>query len=361
MIEIFPLQVLIVNGLVADSVWIPLFYALMPYKDEDLYKKVFEMIDESLGENFSWPPYLSVMMDFEPAERNAWLYVHPSHNLQGCMFHFVLCLWKYVHKNGKSSDYSAKTDNGRLFKGLVWMTFSLPLVPLHRIAEAIDLIKLEIEDFISPGFQRWCETFVQHIENTWIHGHFPPQHWIFYDRLSEGHLTNNACEGLDHRLRTKMKTDHPGIYKFFGVIAKETSYSVSKIEQVEAGNLIRFQSRRTKALEKTRTNLKTLLENGQITLRKYMWAQGAMQKVRLPQRTRNQARVTEAEDVENAVNAVVNVSSIGDTQAPARGRGRFRGGALRSRGGHGRGVAPAQRQCPDCGVVYNQQYLRTHQ
>ena len=71
MIEIFPLQVLIVNGLVADSVWIPLFYALMPYKDEDLYKKVFEMIDESLGENFSWPPYLSVMMDFEPAERNA--------------------------------------------------------------------------------------------------------------------------------------------------------------------------------------------------------------------------------------------------------------------------------------------------
>ena len=57
-----------------------------------------------------------------------------------------------------------------------------------------------------------------------------------------------------------------------------------------------------------------------------MRAQGAMQKVRLPQRTRNQARVTEAEDVENAVNAVVNVSSIGDTQAPAVGRerGRFR-------------------------------------
>lgn len=319
------------------------------------------MIDESLGQTFAWPQYLSVMMDFEPAERNAWLFVHPSHSLQGCMFHFVGSLWKYVHKNGKSSDYSAKTENGRLFKGLVWMTFSLPLVPLHRIVEAIDLIKLELEDFISPGFQRWCENYVQHIENTWIQGQYPPQHWNFYDRLSEGHLTNNACEGLNHRLRVKMKTDHPGIYKFFGVISKETSYSLSKIEQVESGNLTRFQTRRTKAIEKTRLNLKTLLENGQITLKKYMRAQGAMQKVRLPQRTRNQARVTEAEDVENAVNAVVNVSSVG--LSPARGRrvGRFRGGAMRSRGGRGRGVAPAQRQCPDCGGVYNRQYLRTHQ
>ena len=84
-----------------------------------------------------------------------------------------------------------------------------------------------------------------------------------------------------------------------------------------------------------------------------MRAQGAMQKVRLPQRTRNQVRVTEAEDVENAVNAVVNVSSVGLSPARGRGVGRFRGGAMRSRGGRGRGVAPAQRQCPECGGVYN--------
>ena len=94
-----------------------------------------------------------------------------------------------------------------------------------------------------------------------------------------------------------MKTDHPGINEFFKVISKETSYSVSKIEQAESGNLTRFQTRRTKAIEKTRLNLKTLLENGQITLKKYMRAKCAMQKVRLPQRTRNQVRVTEAEDV----------------------------------------------------------------
>ena len=127
---------MVVNGLIADSVWIPIFYVLMPYKDEDLYKKAFQMIDDALGHAFSWPQDLSVMMDFEKAERKAWLYVHPTHKLEGCMFHFDGGLWKYVHKNGMSIMYNSDSDLGKIFKGIVWMTFSLPLVLVERLEEA---------------------------------------------------------------------------------------------------------------------------------------------------------------------------------------------------------------------------------
>ena len=130
---------LIINGLIADTAWVPLFYALMPYKDEALYCKVFEMVNEALGESFSWPENLPVMMDFETAERNAWLIVNPGHTLEGCMFHMNGGQWMYVHKNGKSTLYNSNTDKGKIFKGIVLMTDALPLVPLNRIDEALNL------------------------------------------------------------------------------------------------------------------------------------------------------------------------------------------------------------------------------
>ena len=98
---------LIINGLIADTAWVPLFYTLMPYKDEALYCKVFEMVNEALGVSFSLPENLSVMMDFETAERNAWLIVNPDHTLEECMFHMNGGQWMYVHKNGKGTLYNS--------------------------------------------------------------------------------------------------------------------------------------------------------------------------------------------------------------------------------------------------------------
>ena len=158
-------------------------------------------------------------------------------------------------------------------------------------------------------------------------------------------------------------TDHPGIYKFLGVIAKETTYSFSKMEQIECGILERHQSRKTITLQKTRIKLKSLLLSNQISFRKYMRAQGALcGKVHLPQRQRNR---NDQEEEQNDVDSAANLAMDSFTAAP-RGRGtalrqRFRGGALRSRGGRGRGIAPQTRQCPNCGGVYNKTYLRIHQ
>ena len=75
----------------------------MPWRDEDCYKKAYELIQSATP--FPWPENLDVMMDFEQAiihhnrivskliytqaMRNAWSALHPSHKLRGCMFHMT--------------------------------------------------------------------------------------------------------------------------------------------------------------------------------------------------------------------------------------------------------------------------------
>ena len=86
-----------------DTFWAPLFSVLMPWRDEDCYKKAYELIQSTTP--FPWPENLDVMMDFEQAiihhnrivskliytqaMRNAWSALHPSHKLRGCMFHMT--------------------------------------------------------------------------------------------------------------------------------------------------------------------------------------------------------------------------------------------------------------------------------
>ena len=68
-------------------------------------------------------------------------------------------------------------------KGIVWMTYALPLVPLNRIDEALNLIRIEIEEMISPSFASWCENYIKYISNTWINGNFSPETWNFFERI----------------------------------------------------------------------------------------------------------------------------------------------------------------------------------
>ena len=89
-------------------------------------------------------------------------------------------------------------------------------------------------------------------------------------------MTNNAAETMNNRLRVRMRTAHPGFYEFCQTLSKEVENSKGKMEQFEAGNLQSSQSIRARTLQKSRTKLKEMLENQQITLRKYLRSQGVL-------------------------------------------------------------------------------------
>jgi hypothetical protein len=72
-----------------------------------------------------------------------------------------------------------------------------------------------------------------------VDGSYPVESWHFWDRMEEGHLTNNACEGQNNRLASRMPTDHPGTYKFLGNLCKENQNTHNRMEQAKGGRLQR--------------------------------------------------------------------------------------------------------------------------
>ena len=52
------------------------------------------------------------------------------------------------------------------------------------------------------------------------------------------HLTNNAAEAGNRRLRQRCKTVHPGIYRFMMLLKSEIEHALLKIEQAKAGHAL---------------------------------------------------------------------------------------------------------------------------
>jgi hypothetical protein len=257
------------------------------------------------------------------------------------------------------------------------MCFALPLCPPDRIEEALQLIHDEIEGFATnPRTEQFGNDMIAYIRRVYMGGSFGTVghfEWNFYNRLEEGQFTNNPSEGYNNRLSSRCRTSHPGFYQFSSVLGKELENTKSKLEQLEAGNIRETQSRRSYTLQKSRLQMKILLIRKQMSLRRYLRAQGVLNhKVRSSQKTTSPDVVVVAtgdSHVDQAVRgALVSVSEEPEeagagTGAGGRGssRGRRRGGGARARGARGRGVAPLFRTCEGCGAHLRSSYIKTHQ
>ena len=159
------------------------------------------------------------------------------------------------------------------------MSFALPLCPPERIEEAFQLMEDEIINFGSPRIEAFAQEYLQYIRNTYMSGQFgqhPNWEWNFYNNMEDRHKTNNAAEGGNHRLMCRCKTAHPGVYRFFGVIKKELQNTFNKMEQFESGALQVTESTKSRTLQNSRMKLKNMLEQTQLTLRKYLRSQGVL-------------------------------------------------------------------------------------
>ena len=170
------------------------------------------------------------MLDFELAERRPWERLHPSHRTRGCIFHFSQSVWRYVLTNGGSNLYATNA----VVRGLVWMGFSLPFVPVNRLQEAVQLM---IDEFSSlerenQGIYDWCTSFVDgYLDGYWLNGPHNPVLWNVSIDPNE-HLTNNSAEGANNRLNTRVGK-HPNIFQFFSSIKTELQNTCTKLHQAE--------------------------------------------------------------------------------------------------------------------------------
>ena len=82
-------QLFIIFALIGSSVWLPVFYALMPNRTEQTYERTYNLIDMALAaQGLQFNNDMEVMADFELAQRRPWGVLHPSHRVRGCLFHF---------------------------------------------------------------------------------------------------------------------------------------------------------------------------------------------------------------------------------------------------------------------------------
>ena len=226
--------------------WMPLFYALLPNKLENTYARLYNLITMAMAaEGVSFKDSITVMMDFELAERRPWQQIHPSHQVRGCLFHYIQSVWRHVQTHGGSTLY----ENNSTIRGLVWMAFSLPLLPMDRLGEAVNLMVNEIRN-APDDINAWGLNFVQnYVTNYWIRGPHRPADWNLYEM--EDNLTNNSAEGGNNRLFTRMGRSHPNINLFISHLKKEMDWACSKLRQAEHGLIEIPQSRRTKQVIRT--------------------------------------------------------------------------------------------------------------
>ena len=120
----------------------------------------------------------------------------------------------------------------------------------------------EAENLATPATEAFARQYLQYIRDTYMSGQYGQAdnyEWNFYDRMEEGHNTNNPSEGANNRLSGRCRTSHPGIYPFIGVIRKETQATFDKMEQFESGNLQRTRTTRAVTTLAARVKTKVLL------------------------------------------------------------------------------------------------------
>ena len=78
-------------------------------------------------------------------------------------------------------------------RGVIYMVYSLPLVPTDQLQVALDLIYAEFRD-LAVGVQdklNWLSPFMDYVMNTWVR-RYPLSEWNHYSSLDMENLTNNG-------------------------------------------------------------------------------------------------------------------------------------------------------------------------
>ena len=138
---------------------------------------------------------------------------------------------------------------------------ALPLLPLqhvddywlHTIAEA------------PPRDD--CTRLLDYVTETWMEGRLQPATWNHFSTM--GPRTNSHLEGWHNKLKKRVGTAHPHIYKIIGIFQKEQAANEVKMVQYRAGGTRRKKSKKYRDIDERLNHLKADLRFGRKTLIEY--------------------------------------------------------------------------------------------
>ena len=186
---------MIVLSEVTENFYIPVAFAYLPGKSEEIYTTLFTSIicilkelGFSLSANF-------IMCDFESGLRKSLQKCFPEITIKGCHFHYGQCIWRFVQSYGMKKVFAENSG----FRSLIHATIGLAFVSLERIEEALKVLELMGHEIKEMEVKKFLKLFFGYLKSQWIYGNIPPGSWNYF--LVQSSTTNNFNEGYNHKLR----------------------------------------------------------------------------------------------------------------------------------------------------------------
>ena len=215
---------------------VPLVYALMTKKSEELYQRLFQEVNELAEENDLELKPEFVLTDFEKGAINAIISEFPNARSKGCHFHLGQFFYRQVQDAGLTQQYGADENFSLLIRHISALAFLSP----QEIPDAFDAVKALLPSDAEPIIQ-WFENNYVHrrikrtLRNGTVQRHnllYPPEMWSVFDNTEFAFpRTQNKVEAWHRRLETLVARSHVGIFSMIKQIQKEQNEVEIEIEK----------------------------------------------------------------------------------------------------------------------------------
>ncbi|CAF3241470.1 unnamed protein product [Rotaria sp. Silwood2] len=219
---------------------VPLVYALMTVKSEELYQRLFQELNEWAEENELELKPDFVLTDFEKASINAVKSEFSSARSKGCHFHLGQNVYRQIQDAGLTKKYGTDQDFSLLIRHIPALAFLRPL----EIPDAFDEVKALLPSDAEPIIQWFENNYVRgRIKRTFRNGTVqrhdplhPPEMWSVFDNTEFAFpRTQNKVEAWHRRWETLIARPHVGIFTMIKQIQKEQNEVEMEIEQSMRG------------------------------------------------------------------------------------------------------------------------------
>lgn len=201
---------------------VPLVYALMTRKSEDLYVALFQEVENFAARNgFQLNPSM-VLMDFERAPINAIKRVFPNAVTKGCFFHLTHSIWRNVQSKGLARQYGEDPDFNLGIRLIPALAFLTP-AEIPRAFYEVERLLPRAATPIATWFERnYVAGTRQRASSERSRPLYPPTFWSVTDQMAVGlPRTQNNVEAWHRRLKGLLGRAHVGLYTMVDQLRQE--------------------------------------------------------------------------------------------------------------------------------------------
>jgi hypothetical protein len=199
---------------------LPVCYALLPSKTEEIYRRMIRLILEA------WPAMnpQAISTDFERSLINAFVAAFPDAEVHGCFFHLVQNMKKKLGELNLIRQYR-RDEN---FNLAARMITGLAFVPPSAIDRVIADLAAFLPEDLKPALKYFEDTYVGSLLHVLPEGSivrrrplFAVETWSVYSRtLEDDSRTNNFAEAAHKRLQTEFGVHHPTLWRLIDGLRK---------------------------------------------------------------------------------------------------------------------------------------------